>query len=67
MLQHIAFEVLGAALLVLACGMLWFARPVDDQLARFLRKRESIEIAYALIVLFALTGGLGSMLLGFTT
>lgn len=67
MLQHILFEIVGAALLAVATFMFLAARPVDGRPALFLRKRESFEVGYTLLILFCLTGGLGSMLLGFTT
>lgn len=67
MLQHLLFEVVGAALLALAFGMFWAARPVEGRASPMFRGRERYEVGYALLVLFATTGGLGSMLLGFTT
>jgi hypothetical protein len=67
MLQHVLYEVAGAAMLVIGLGMLWIARPVDGQKASFLGRAERYEVGYSLIVLFMLTGGFGSMLLGFTT
>lgn len=66
MLQHILFEVVGAALLAVAVVLFWTARPVEGRPAPFLRK-ERYEVGYALLILFSLTGGLGCMLLGFTT
>lgn len=66
MLQHILFEVVGAALLAVAAFMFFAARPVDGRPALFLRK-ERYEVGYTLLLLFSLTGGLGCMLLGFTT
>jgi len=67
MLQHLLFEVVGAALLAVALAMFWAARPVDGKASPMFRGKERYEVGYALLILFALTGGLGSMLLGFTT
>lgn len=59
----IAIELAGMIALGLAIGMLWFAWPKNGQRAGFIR-RELVEVVYTLGVLFLLTGGLGSMLLG---
>ena len=67
MLMHLFFEIVGAALVAAAVGMLWIAKPVDGGPAFFLRKKGRYEVGYALITLFTLTGGLGALLLGFTT
>lgn len=67
MLQHLLFEIVGLALVAVAVVMYLAARPVDGKASPMFRGRETWEIAYALILLFTLTGGLGSMLLGFTT
>lgn len=67
MLQHILFEVVGAAMVALGLAMIWFARPVEGGPAKFLRAKERYEVGYVLITVFILTGGLGAMLLGFTT
>lgn len=67
MLVHILYEVVGAAMLAAALFMLWLAKPVEGRPAPFLRKKGRYEAGYALIVLFTLTGGLGALLLGFTS
>jgi hypothetical protein len=67
MLQHILYEVIGAALVALGVAMIWFARPVEGRPAQFLRAKERYEVGYVLITVFIMTGGLAAMLLGFTT
>lgn len=67
MLMHLFFEIVGAALVAAAIAMLWIAKPVDGGPALFLRKKGRYEVGYTLITLFTLTGGLGALLLGFTT
>lgn len=67
MLQHLLYEIVGAALLAIAFGMFWAARPVDGRESPMFRGKGRYEVGYALLILFSLTGGLGSMLLGFTT
>ena len=67
MMMHLFFELVGAALLAAAVAMLWIAKPVDGGPALFLRRKSRYEVGYALIALFTLTGGLGALLLGFTT
>lgn len=66
-MQLLAFEIGGAALVLIAVAMMWIARPVDGKPALFLRRRESIEVGYALLILFTLASGMGGILLGLTT
>lgn len=67
MFQHLLYEFAGLAMLAASVGMLWVARPVDGGPALFLRAKQRYEIGYGLIALFLMTGGLGCILLGFTT
>jgi hypothetical protein len=67
MLQHILYEIVGAGLVALGVLMVWLARPVEGRPAHFLRAKERYEVGYALATVFTVTGGLASMLLGFTT